>query len=43
MDRAVAASFTVTVGSYNGWYQGTLQLAYRRDIADPIYGGGFDP
>ncbi len=38
-----SASFTVTVGSYNGWYQGTFQLAYRRDIADPIYGGGFDP
>jgi hypothetical protein len=38
-----AAWFTVTVGSYNGWYQGTFQLAYRRDVADPIFHGGFDP
>jgi hypothetical protein len=38
-----AAWFTVTVGSYNGWYQGTFQLAYRRDVADPIFHAGFDP
>ncbi len=38
-----SAWFTITVGSYNGWYQGTFQLGYRRDVVDPIFHGGFDP
>jgi len=37
-----AATFTITVASYNDEYQGSFQLGYRRDIADPIFHGGFD-
>src|SRR5690242_12629556 len=37
-----AAEFTLTVGSYQSAYQGTFQVAYRRNVVDPVYHDGFD-
>jgi hypothetical protein len=35
-------TFTVTIGSYHAQYQGSFQLAYRREIADPVFANGFE-
>ncbi|HEU4663803.1 MAG TPA: hypothetical protein VFS55_07220 [Dokdonella sp.] len=35
-------TFGVQVASYQDRYQGTFQLAYRAQVADPIYADGFE-
>jgi hypothetical protein len=37
-----AATFTVRVASYNGWYQGSFQLGYVREVVDTVFTSGFD-
>lgn len=37
------ATFSVTIGSYENFYQGTFAMGYRRDINDTLFEYGFDP